>query len=67
MLREIPAREQSDLKTLETEHKIKLIQAKPEDVVRARKLMDGYWDEWAKQGGPKTVEALAVVKKTLGR
>jgi TRAP-type transport system periplasmic protein len=67
MLREIPAREQSDLKILETEHKIRLIQAKPEDVVRARKLMDGYWDEWAKQGGPKTVEALAVVKKTLGR
>ena len=67
MLREIPAREQSDLKTLETEHKVRLIQAKPEDVVRARKLMDGYWDEWAKQGGPKTVEALAVVKKTLGR
>lgn len=67
MLREIPAREQSDLKTLETEHKIRLIPAKPEDVVRARKLMDGYWDEWAKQGGPKAVEALAVVKKTLGR
>jgi TRAP-type C4-dicarboxylate transport system substrate-binding protein len=67
MLREIPAREQSDLKILETEHKVRLIQAKPEDVVRARKLMDGYWDEWAKQGGPKTVEALAVVKKTLGR
>lgn len=67
MLREIPAREQSDLKTLETEHKVRLIQAKPEDVARARKLMDGYWDEWAKQGGPKTIEALAVVKKTLGR
>lgn len=67
MLREIPAREQSDLKTLETEHKVKLIQAKPEDVVRARKLMEGYWDEWAKQGGPKAVEALALVRKALGR
>lgn len=67
MLREIPAREQADLKTLSTEYKIRLIQAKPEDVVRARKLMDGYWDEWAKQGGPKTVEALALVRKTLGR
>ena len=67
MLREIPAREQSDLKTLEREHKIKLIGARPEDVARARKLMEGYWDEWAKQGGPKTVEALAQVRKALGR
>jgi TRAP-type C4-dicarboxylate transport system substrate-binding protein len=67
MLREIPAREQSDLKTLERDHKVKLIAAKPEDVARARKLMEGYWDEWAKQGGPKTVEALAQVRKALGR
>ena len=36
-------------------------------VVRAGKLMDGYWDEWAKQSGPKTVEALAQVKKVHGR
>lgn len=67
MLREIPAREQSDLKTLERDHKVKLIAAKPEDVARARKLMEGYWDEWAKQGGSKTVEALAQVRKALGR
>ena len=67
MLKEIPAREQADLKTLEQQHKIKLIAAKPEDVARMRKLMEGYWEEWAKQGGPKTVEALAQVKKALGR
>ena len=46
MLREIPAREQSDLKTLETEHKVKLIQAKPEDVARAIVVLshpDTHW------------------------
>jgi hypothetical protein len=32
-----------------------------------RKLMEPYWDEWAKQGGPKTIEAVAQVRKTLGR
>jgi len=67
MLREIPAREQMDLKTLETQHKIKLIKANPADVAKMRKLMEPYWDEWAKQGGPKTTEAVAVVRKTLGR
>jgi TRAP-type transport system periplasmic protein len=67
MLKEIPAREQADLKTLEVEHKVKLYPANPADVAKMRKLMEGYWDEWAKQGGPKTVEAVAQVRKALGR
>ena len=68
MLREIAGRgTQTISRSFEQQYKVRLIPAKPEDVVRARKLMDGYWDEWAKQGGPKTVEALAQVKKVLGR
>lgn len=67
MLREIPAREQADLKTLEQQHHIKLIRANPTDVAKMRQLMAPYWDEWAKQGGPKLVEALAQVRKALGR
>src|SRR5262245_53525233 len=67
MLREIPAREQADLKTLEQQYKIKLYKASPDDVARMRELMVPYWDEWAKQGGPKTVEAVTLVRKALGR
>lgn len=67
MLKEIPAREQADLKTLEQQHKVKLIKANPADVAKMRKLMEPYWDAWAKQGGPKPVEAVAQVRKTLGR
>ena len=67
MLKEIPAREQADLKTLEQQHKIKLYKANPADVAKLRKMMEPYWDEWAKQGGPKTIEAVAMVRKTLRR
>ena len=67
MLKEIPVREYSDRQLLETQYKIKLYKASPADVARMRKEMEPYWDEWAKQGGPKLVEALAAVKKALGR
>ena len=67
MLRDIPAREQADLKTLETKYKIKLQGATPADVAKMRKLMEPYWDEWAKAGGPKVVEALGQVRKAVGR
>jgi len=67
MLKEIPVREYSDRQLLETQYKIKLYKASPADVARMRKEMEPYWDEWAKQGGPKLVEALAAVKKVLGR
>lgn len=67
MLREIPAREQADLKTLETQYRIKLNGASPADVAKMRKLMEPYWDEWAKAGGPKVVEALGQVRKAIGR
>ena len=67
MLKEIPAREYTDRQVLEQQYKIKLYKASPADVARMRKEMEPYWDEWAKQGGPKLVEALAAVKKALGR
>jgi TRAP-type C4-dicarboxylate transport system substrate-binding protein len=67
MLRDIPAREQADLKTLETQYRIKLNAATPADVAKMRKLMEPYWDEWAKAGGPKLVEALGQVRKAVGR
>ena len=67
MLGDIPAREQADLKTLETKYKIKLQGATPADVAKMRKLMEPYWDEWAKAGGPKVVEALGQVRKAVGR
>lgn len=67
MLKEIPAREYTDRQTLEQQYKIKFHKASPEDVARMRKTMEPYWDEWARQGGPKLVEALAAVKKALGR
>ena len=67
MLKEIPAREYTDRQLLEQQHKVKLYKASPADVARMRKEMEPYWDEWAKQGGPKLVEALAAVKKALAR
>jgi TRAP-type C4-dicarboxylate transport system substrate-binding protein len=67
MLRDIPAREQADLKTLETKYKIKLHGATPADVAKMRKIMEPYWDEWAKAGGPKVVEALGQVRRAVGR
>ena len=67
MLKEIPAREYTDRQVLEQQYKIKLYKASSADVARMRKEMEPYWDEWAKQGGPKLVEALAAVKKALGR
>lgn len=41
--------------------------ATPEEVARAVEGMKPYWDEWAKARGPDIVEALATVRKTLGR
>lgn len=67
MLKEIPVREYADRQVLEQQYKIKLHKASPADVARMRKEMEPYWDEWAKQGGPKLVEALTAVKKALGR
>jgi len=41
--------------------------ATPDEVARAVEAMRPYWDEWAKARGPDVVEALATVRKTLGR
>ena len=41
--------------------------APPADVAKMRKVMEPYWDEWAKAGGPKVVEALGQVRKAIGR
>jgi TRAP-type C4-dicarboxylate transport system substrate-binding protein len=67
MLKEIPAREYLDRDVLAQQHKIKFYKASAADVARARKVMEPYWDEWAQAGGPKLVEALAQVKKAIGR
>ncbi|MBI4587449.1 MAG: TRAP transporter substrate-binding protein DctP [Candidatus Rokubacteria bacterium] len=67
MLREIPAREEQDRKTLETAHKIRLLRPAPAEVDKGRKLMEPYWGEWAQARGPEAVEALQKVRKILGR
>jgi TRAP-type transport system periplasmic protein len=41
--------------------------ATPDEVSRAVDAMKPYWDEWAKTRGPDVVEALASVRKALGR
>jgi TRAP-type transport system periplasmic protein len=67
MLREIPAREEKDRKTLETEHKIRLIRPAAAEVAKGRNLMEPYWAEWAQGRGPEAVEALGKVREALGR
>lgn len=67
MLREIPAREDRDRKTLETQHRIRLIRPPAAEIDKARKLMEPYWAEWARARGPEAVEALAKVRQALGR
>lgn len=42
-------------------------EARPEDIADAGKRMADFWDAWAKQHGPKHVEALAKVRAALGR
>jgi TRAP-type C4-dicarboxylate transport system substrate-binding protein len=41
--------------------------ATPEEVSRAVAGMRLYWDDWAKARGPDVIEALAAVRKTVGR
>jgi TRAP-type C4-dicarboxylate transport system substrate-binding protein len=41
--------------------------SKPADVTAATKAIEGYWAEWAKGKGPEAVEALAAVRKALGK
>ena len=48
-------------------HALRIAGATPADVAKMRKLMEPYWDEWAKAGGPKVVEALGQVRKAVGR
>ncbi|HEY8448982.1 MAG TPA: TRAP transporter substrate-binding protein DctP, partial [Bacillota bacterium] len=67
MLAGIPARELDDRQALATEHGIELIEAADADRRAAVELMASYWDEWAREGGPETVEALAAVRAILGK
>ncbi len=41
--------------------------ADPKDVAKATKELSGYWGEWAKQKGGKAPEALAAIRKVLGK
>ena len=44
-----------------------IVDAKPSDSSPAIKKLEPYWTEWAKAKGPEFVEALAAVRKALGK
>ncbi len=67
MLREIPAREEQDQTTLQASHKIRLIRPPAAESQKGRSIMEPYWEQWARERGPAAVEALAAVRKTLGK
>jgi len=39
----------------------------PEEIAEATEKMKPYWDEWAKEQGPEAREALAELRKAIGR
>ena len=67
MLKEIPARDADARKILVEQHKIRLIPPQAGDKEKGRKIMEPYWEQWAKDRGPAGVEALQAVRKALGR
>ena len=67
MLQEIPAREAADRKTLETEHKITIHRPSEADVAEALRIMEPYWESWAKERGTEAVEALGKIRRLLDR
>ena len=44
-----------------------IVDADPEDVKRYESEWAGYWDEWAKDGGPEVEAAVADVREALGK
>jgi TRAP-type C4-dicarboxylate transport system substrate-binding protein len=77
-LREIVARVEptitAQMKREETEVTEKLkkqgmivTEARPEDIAEAAKKMAGFWEQWAKAHGPEHNEALAKVRKAVGK
>ena len=44
-----------------------LTNATPEDIALATDKLRSYWDEWAQKKGPEEVEALAKIRKAVGR
>jgi len=43
------------------------VAATPDEVARSEKLMEPFWEQWAKERGPEAQEALAKVRAALGR
>jgi TRAP-type C4-dicarboxylate transport system substrate-binding protein len=46
---------------------MKIIEAQAADVSAAARKLEPYWNEWAKARGPEYVEALAGVRKAIGK
>jgi TRAP-type C4-dicarboxylate transport system substrate-binding protein len=44
-----------------------IVEPTPEDIARATKLVEGYWQQWAQQNGPDAVKLLAEVRAAVGR
>ena len=46
---------------------MKIVDPQQADIDKATAMIEPYWDQWAKQQGPETVEALAKVRAVLNR
>lgn len=61
--------QEDELKQMEVQQKagMTIINAQPSESSQAIKKLEPYWSEWAKAKGPEYVEALAVVRKAIGK
>ena len=61
--------QEDEIKQMEIQKKagMTIIDAKPSDSSPAIKKLEPYWSEWAKAKGPEYVEALAAVRKAVGK
>ena len=46
---------------------MEIIRPTPEELRAAIEKVTPYWDKWAAERGPEAVEALAKIRKALGR
>ncbi len=63
LMQQLPGREEEYRKTLETQHKIRIIRPPASEIQKGRKIMEPYYSEWAKGG--MEAEALQKVRKLL--